>query len=127
MGLDVELHVRGRWTDKQRQHAEALLNDRLPDFLMDGKLVPRMINNHELIADAITLTRWYGPGYERGHWPTIYAAIRILQHCFPSCAIHYGNDAQERERILPVTDADLEHLWRHFLSPLGNNYRGSAV
>ena len=127
MGLDVELHVRGRWTKKQLLHAEALLNDRLPDFLMDGKLVLRRINDDEPVVDAVTLTRWYGPGYERGYWPSIYAAIRILQHCFPSCTIHYGSDAQERESIPPTTAEDLEHLWRHFLSPLGNNYHGSAV
>lgn len=48
--------VRGRWTKKQRQHAEALLNDRLPDFLMDGKLVLRRINDDEPVIDAVTYT-----------------------------------------------------------------------
>ena len=127
MGLDVELHVRGRWTKKQLLHAEALLNDRLPDFLLDGKLVLRRINDDEPVVDAVTLTRWYGPGYERGHWPTIYTAIRILQHCFPGCDIHYGSDAQELENIPAIGEVDLAHLWRHFLSSRGNNYHGSAV
>ena len=60
---------------------------------------------------ANVTTRYYGIGYERGDWPSIYGAIRLLQAAFPDARVCYGGgdgDAPE------FTEERAAELWRHF-------------
>ena len=65
--------------------------------------------------------RYWDEGYERGDWPDIYGAIRLLQAAFPSARVFYGGDYDDTAP--EVTEERLRDLWAHFLGPHGNDYR----
>jgi hypothetical protein len=65
--------------------------------------------------------RYWGPGYERGNWPGIYGAIRLLQHLFPEAKVYYDGDSSDDG--LEVTDDLCDEYWAHWLGPNGDDYR----
>jgi hypothetical protein len=125
MGLDVNLYAEGDYTTEELQAADAYLLARstLPD--------PAYNDGHAIVRDSdtgrvelYTLARYYGPGYERGDWPTIYGAIRLMQTAFPRCRVYYGSDSMDDGE--ECTDEFLAELWEHFLGPNGDDYRTRA-
>src|SRR4051812_12064655 len=97
MGVDVNLYVEGDLPAEGLADAEALLHrsgiawrdkdDARPVLRVPEYLPPRV----ELHTDS----RYYGPGYERGDWPAIYGAIRLMQAAFPGRPVHYGGDTSD--------------------------------
>ena len=78
-----------------------------------GEHGPRIILN--------TLSRYYGPGYERGDWPLLFGAITVMQRVFSSHQVFYGSDSSDAgEACEPEM---LVNLWNHFLSADGAKYR----
>ena len=72
-------------------------------------------------VNVCTMSRYYGPGYERGPWPDIYGAIRTLQAAFPEAKVFYGGDTSDDG--IECTGEYLAEIWEHFLGPHGNDYR----
>ncbi|GGO86708.1 hypothetical protein GCM10011584_09680 [Nocardioides phosphati] len=123
MGVDVNLYAETTATDVELAQAEAFFVDRsdLGDnwrgdgiFYVDNSFgAPRI--------GLQTLSRYYGEHYERGDWPRIYGAIRVMQAAFPGARVFYGGDTTDDGE--ECTDEMLTRIWRHFLSPNGNDYR----
>lgn len=65
--------------------------------------------------------RFYGPGYERGCWPTIYAVARWFWARFPGCSVYYGGDSGET--IAELTPEVAEAMWAHWAAFGGAPYR----
>jgi hypothetical protein len=57
--------------------------------------------------------RYYGPGYERGDWPTIDAICRWFEHRLPGCEVWYGGDSSGVEAEW-MSDIVREEMWEHF-------------
>ena len=68
------------------------------------------------------LARYYAPGYERGPWPEIYAAILALRAIYPGHQMYYHGDHQEYYIGNLVTDEWLHEMWEYWLGPDGDNY-----
>lgn len=76
------------------------------------------------------MDRYYGPGYERGHWPSIYAYIRFLRSYIPMLThddvkvdVWYGGDSDEDYDL--ATDDLLNLHWTLFISEGRESYTGS--
>lgn len=65
--------------------------------------------------------RYWGPGYERGDWPSTYGAIRWMQTLFPEAKVYYGGDSSDDGE--ECTEEMLAAFWEHYLGPNGNAYR----
>lgn len=62
-----------------------------------------------------TWQRFYGPGYERGDWPTIRRQIDYMRETFDRPVFYHGDHYWFGEVVEPITDAelrDLDVLWR---------------
>ena len=124
MGLDAVIYVETPLTQEELDHANKYLKDRLGDI---GFLCSRDSRGNPLTPlqdeswhgrngrySISTMMRYYGPGYERGSWPLIYAAIRVLQYALPSHKVFYGDDSDRSG--MECTQEFLESLWKHFSS-----------
>lgn len=129
MGVDVLLYAEATPTAQELEAARELFR-RSPiadDYERDGEVRwhclefedetewsrPRVVAN--------VTPRYYGPGYERGDWPSIYGAIRLLQAAFPTARVFYGGDTDD---VAPeVTQERIVDLWAHYTGPHGNDYR----
>lgn len=60
-----------------------------------------------------SIFRCYGRDYARGHWPDIYAIIRLLRHELPEHEIRYGGDCGDDGDV--CTDAFLDGMWQFWL------------
>jgi hypothetical protein len=125
MGLDVRLYAKGDITDEHMAEANAYLKERCiiaDDWRETGWVIERdETENDEPIVELSTMQRYYGIGYERGPWPSIYGAIRLMQTAFPGCPIYYGSDSGGDG--LEVDEEFLDGMWAHFLGPNGDDYR----
>jgi len=67
------------------------------------------------VLELDQLWRWYSEGYERGPWPTIYAAVRWCIHHFhhDNARVFLYTDHSDRPTY-PTTIADLEDTWKHW-------------
>lgn len=67
--------------------------------------------------------RYYGPGYERGDWPNLYAILRWLQLNLPeNSSIWYGGDSDDAPTL--VTEDFLTEMWTHWAAVGGVPYYG---
>jgi hypothetical protein len=123
MGVDVNLYAVGEVTDDELAAAEEYMNSRVPQIawrddsdctiLVRDKREPNRI-------EVSTGHRYYGPGYERGHWPTISTAILCLRVALPHCEVFYGGDTTDDG--LSADDDLITEYWLHFLGPDGDRY-----
>ncbi|MCP5028568.1 MAG: hypothetical protein GY929_20010 [Actinomycetia bacterium] len=120
MGVDVNLYAIGEVSDEELNQADAWFFARAREDLnrADATYDQELANRIKVNTPA----RFYGPGYERGHWPDIYNMIRCLQAALPGCTVHYGGDSEDD--ALEVTEEMLSETWGHWLSDDGLNYRG---
>lgn len=129
MGVDVNLYVEIAPTDAELAAADAFFvaRSRIGDAWQenDDKILYRDVEEwFESPRVAVsTLARYYGPGYERGDWPTIYGAIRVLQAAFRGAKVFYGGDSSDDG--VECTDEYLAEIWRHFLGHDGDAYHQS--
>lgn len=70
-----------------------------------------------------SLCRYYGPGYERGDWPEIYAAIRMMKKSFPGKKVYYHGDNHDFHPRYECTPEYLDAIWDHYLGSHYNDYR----
>lgn len=128
MGMDVNLYAEVGPTPEELEKAEEFFVARssLGDT-WDGRFTVLCHRTSNWLptprVEVNTLIRYYGKGYERGDWPVIYGAIRVLQSTFPDSKVFYGSDSSDDGQ--ECTDEFLSSVWAHFLSPDGNNYRKS--
>jgi hypothetical protein len=131
MGLDVVLAVRDVTWD-----ADHYLTPRLCQLISTSSEYVRY--EPEVEADHIAgtpssgpvwmtfgaLERYYGPGYERGSWPDINGAIRMLRVIYPDREIRYGSDSGmgDFRGLMNATDRFLDEMWKHWLSENGERY-----
>lgn len=122
MGVDVNLYAVGDVTDERLSEAKAYMAERFP--APEGSDWPHL-DRPEWEEDGRIgwgcFDRYYGPGYERGDWPRIYAMIRALKAALPECTIHYGGDTDDESP--EATDDYLAEIWAHWLSSAWNDYR----
>lgn len=127
MGIDVNLYVEADVSPERLNAAEEVLRARstIPDARNGRALV---VEDDDWLprprVSLYTLSRYYGPGYERGDWPSIYGAIRLMQALFPEAKVYYGGDSSDDG--CECTDEYLAEVWEHFLGPNGDDYRARA-
>jgi hypothetical protein len=129
MGVDVLLYAETTPTSQELETARNLFRRSAvaDDYEHDGQVRWRCLEFEDetewsrprVVANVTT--RYYGDGYERGDWPSIYGAIRLLQAAFPSARVFYGGDTTDYG--LEVTEEWLAETWAHFVGPDGNAYR----
>lgn len=71
------------------------------------------------IVELQTLSRWWGPDYERGDWPNIRTVLAILlawQENGRIGSIWHHGDNIARNMVEPWTQADTERFDKHFAS-----------
>lgn len=117
MGVCVSLFVVGGSVDLRS--AESYMVEHCPTFGYDDEQILRRETdqNGTVFIEAYTLDHYYGPGYERGHWPTIYACIRALQHVSNGGSVFYGGDSLDPSEASECTDVFLSSLWDLWLRP----------
>ena len=120
MGVDADFYLKGKWTNEQKTSFREAAKER---FIWDDYSKLEEWEENEWL-EFHTLSRYYGPGYERGSWPHIYAIFLLLRHHFPDTQLFYGGDSMPDE-CLEMTDEELSKMWAHYLSPDGENYRKS--
>lgn len=90
------------WIDRERgHHALALIAPQTVEVNLAG--------------------RYYGPGYERGSWPTYAAIMRFFRLRLPDCALRYGGDSDGEIQIF--TERDEQDMWQHWAQYQGRPYR----
>jgi hypothetical protein len=129
MGVDVNLYALGEVTDEQLTAANEYAKTRTSAWDSWGDQDQPFTRSTVWLGSddtetpciqLSTMSRFYGPGYERGDWPGIYSAIRVMRAAFPHCRVFYGGDTDDWAP--EATDDYLAAIWDHFLSPAGRDY-----
>lgn len=113
MGIDVEIVIRAKpgYTPPEPSH-------------IDGRVSERSYNDgytHEVSS----MTRYYGPGYERGPWPSIAAYLLELLADPNVEAVGYGGD--NSDHMEPVTLEWLTQMNLHYIDNCERPYRERTV
>lgn len=127
MGIDVNLYAVGEVSDEQLAVAEEYMTARVPAMAWDvgndehRVLLKRTEYPEPDRIEVNTGMRYYGPGYERGDWPTIAGAILCLRAALPlGCRVFYGGDTTDDGP--EATDELLAEYGLHWLGPDGDSY-----
>lgn len=64
--------------------------------------------------EVYTLSRYYGPGYERGPWPDLCAVLMLLHACPSVQTVWYGGDNTDDAPECPPTR--VQELAAHFMT-----------
>lgn len=130
MGIDVNLYAEGQVTDEELAAACSFLEHRVPELAWNDHLDRTLLVRNPHYGDHTgdtprvelnTGSRYWGPGYERGPWPLISAAILAMRVALPQCQVFYGGDTSHDGQ--PADDEMLMEFWLHWLSPEGDAYR----
>ncbi len=132
MGVDCEiLFSTGRELSEQD---EKILAWRLVEavgrrFFYPERPFHRLHSSSEMYGTTATheinsLERFYGEGYERGHWPDIAAVITWLRLNFPNGQVWYGGDTGEALTL--ITDQFMSETWKHWAEHGGVPYRDNG-
>ena len=131
MGIDVLMYAETNPTAQELEAARDLFRRSAiaDDYSVDGELKWSCLEFEDedeteqssMRVVANVTCRYWGPGYERGDWPSIYGAIRLLQTAFPTARVFYGGDSDDAAE--EVTEDLLQEMWEHFMGPNGNNSR----
>ena len=78
-------------------------------------------------VELYTLGRYWGPGYERGDWPRIYACWLGFDKYFPGKVYYHSDSLVPGEPADPFTISHANAFWSHWLSDSGDDYRQSFV
>lgn len=133
MGVDTILEFRYNPEKQDLQDLNYRFREANPGVVYDygeGDVQSAFTNGREwqgvgkdkpYVLSVRTLFRWYGPGYERGPWPQLSAAIRWL--LYNTEEVWYWNDYAEN-RPNPITFEQLEEFDKHWANVGGLPYRG---
>ena len=118
MGLDAMVYAKGRLTDQLHD----LLTERFPQSEWEEYTTPADWGKGEGRTWVVwrSYVRYYGPGYERGHWPTVATAIETVRAVFGH--VYYHSDSTWYGEVEPHTVADTEALWQHWRGPNWDDY-----
>ena len=58
------------------------------------------------------MSAYYGPNYERGHWPDLAAILEFLRRRIPEGRVWYGSDAADEVTV--VSDDWMSTMWTHW-------------
>lgn len=125
MGVDATLYAAGYVSDRQLAAANAYMRERGVTGNGDDQSSDPLVRDPHAEYSRVkwdTWHRYYGPGYERGHWPTIHNAIVCLRAALPHCRIFYGTEEVDPYQCRKVTDEWLAEIWAHWLGPDGCAY-----
>lgn len=128
MGVDVEMKVRTHrpLTDGELNDVRSKFIERFPEVEWEterGDRYPDLERDEWAAGGQVvalrTLQRFYGAGYERGHWPTIREMGDFLAVVFGETGeVRYGGDCGDTdwEALQPWADAraECEPLWEEF-------------
>lgn len=117
MGIDLEIDFEFTGTDDELNDIGYDLACRLPSgFFYEHPCLERDEYDASIVS-AKTWMRWFGRGYERGHWPDIRAAATVLLAMSESGRIGrvwmYG-DSTMREDTEPITRAHITDMDQHY-------------
>lgn len=128
MGVDVLLYAEIIPAEQELEVARDLFRRSrvADDYESDGKVHWRCLEFEDrtewtqprVIANVTQ--RYYGNGYERGDWPSIFGAIRLLQAAFPTARVFYGGDSDDTAP--EFTQETAVEMWMHFTGPSGDAY-----
>lgn len=109
MGIDVEIVIRAKpgYTPPDPKHIDGTVSESIQT---EGY-------THELSS----MTRYYGPHYERGPWPSIAAYLLELLADQNIEAVGYGGDGGEDRE--PVTLEWLTQMNLHYIDNCERPYR----
>jgi hypothetical protein len=114
MGVDACIYIKSK-TDAPR------LEEPLPEgFTIQTDGLGPPTSTHEVY----TLSRYYGPGYERGPWPTLCAVLMTLMNSPDIESVWYFGDYSCEDDQTPITCDDLFEITRHFIANGERPYRG---
>lgn len=148
MGVDCTMYVLPATplSDKERKRLSGELNSRVPHFFWithkgergyepeyEGHaLMPAtdqydaeycgFVDAPEGLLRINTMSRYYGPGYERGHWPSIKLVGELLDALLPGCKVWYGGDSGGTLDLFTAEVREDIHL--HFIHKGHTPYRG---
>lgn len=124
MGVDAVIYAKGKITDDELEAANEFAIPRFAQLghgiQLGGTLLVRDLYDADTIT-VYTLDRYYGPGYERGTWPVLYAELVIVRAALPGCSVYYEADHGVGETE-PVDPDFLERMWNYYLSEDWDNY-----
>ena len=70
-------------------------NDRLHGgFKVVTEFLPKNFPSFTTVINLDMYDSYYGPGYERGYWPTIASVLEFLRHRFLNSQVWYGPDCE---------------------------------
>ena len=128
MGVAVVLYATGDVTDEQFGQANLLMTVRCPFLLWNDDAFPKLLKRTDYPEARVKVStgmKFYGHGYERGDWPRIYAAIRMMQVALRHCEIFYGGDTTDYG--IPCTTEFLESVWDHWCGQNGDAYHNRRI
>ncbi len=110
--------------------SEALGHDRVMDYDRRGCIVREPRTDYHLLPDPLPrvesilslrlCTPFYAPGYERGYWPEIAAALEFLRHRLPGARVWYGPDGTEQlDEAIPEF---MQRMWSYWAQHGGRPY-----
>jgi hypothetical protein len=70
-----------------------------------------------------SLSRYYGPGYERGPWPEICGTLMTLFASTNVKRVWYFGDSIDIENAEPITSEEVLNISRHYMQHGERPYR----
>jgi hypothetical protein len=125
MGIDTTIKIKTK-----AKIADDILRDLNYRFMELGMIhygnSPISLSQYSQFPDGYcykidSLERYYGIGYERGHWPNILMSLKWLKHNIPDSIIYYGGDDWEGDD--EFTDEVEKEITNHWLNNGGLPYR----
>jgi len=90
------------------------IDDRAVSNGVDDELLdlPDNFPSSQTIVVCHPNSPYYGPGYERGSWPTLAALIEMLGHRIPNSTVWYGEDSSGQVEL--ATEKWLREMWNYW-------------
>lgn len=128
MGIDACIHFTSetKILEEELKKASYDIACVLPDIFQGSYEYmdyPITYNEDEDIYEVNIFMRYYGPGYERGYWPDIYATLFWLQNRFPKSKIYYYGDSGGEESEKLVTSELIINNFQHWIKYGHDPYR----
>lgn len=87
---------------------------------LDFAFLPDNLPRSASVLRLRLCTPYYGPGYERGYWPEIAAALEFLRRRVPTGRVWYGRD--DGDWVREVTRESLDEMWSYWATHGGRPY-----
>ncbi len=115
MSIDPEIHVLDVSDDDIARAIDFIDRVAWPVIYDDGDYIVQRVGAHAwLNTDG---QRFWSPGYQRGHWPTIASFLMLAIGAFPDRLVTYGGDHVALEDHQIVDDDFLRSCWQaHYAS-----------